>query len=91
MGGRLDHSLKVFSVCIKFHNLDVDHGDHRIILLQKGKMARAILLPVQQDKVSLKPKSLKSKVRSSLRDKLCDTLQEQGYARLPLTARGLDT
>ena len=76
MSPRLAHSLKVASVCIKLHNLGIDNGDYKILPLLKDRKARDDLLPVQQDKVAVKPKNLKSKVKSILRDKLGAMLKE---------------
>ena len=76
MSPRLAHSLKVASVYIKLHNLGIDNGDYKILPLLKDRKARDDLLPVQQDKVAVKPKNLKSKVKSILRDKLGAMLKE---------------
>ncbi len=83
MGSTLAHNTKVVTVCMKLHNLGVDNGLHRIVPLQRDITSHESLLPVQQDMVSERPKHLKNKVTSLLRDDLCDILKSQGYARPP--------
>jgi hypothetical protein len=78
--GKLKHTTKVVSVCIKLHNLGVDNGVYTVIPITRDMRIHESLLPVQQDVVSLKPKHLKSRVKSSLRDTLCDVLKAQGFA-----------
>ena len=78
---RLKHTTKVISVCIKIHNLGVDNGVYRVAPMARDLRAHASMLPVRQDVVSLKPKHLKSRVKSTLRDEICDVLKAQGFAR----------
>jgi hypothetical protein len=79
--GRLKHTTKVVSVCIKLHNLGVDNGVYRVMPITRDLRVHESLLPVQQDAVSLKPKHLKSRIKSTLRDTLCGVLKGQGFVR----------
>ena len=79
--GTLKHITKVVAVCIKLHNLGIDKGLYRIMPMGRDVRLHESLLPVQQHMVSLKPKHLKNRVKSTLRDELCDVLKTQGSAR----------
>jgi hypothetical protein len=71
----------VVNVCMKLHNLGVDNGHHRIAALDRDFRIHDDLMPIQQHMVSRKPKYLKNKVISLLRDRLCNVLQAQGHTR----------
>ncbi len=78
---RLKHTTKVISVCIKIHNIGVDNGVYKVAPMARDLRAHASMMHVRQDDVSLKPKHLKSRVMSTLRDEICDVLKAQGFAR----------
>ena len=71
----LAHSTMVVNVCMKLHNMGVDDGYHRITALDRDYRMHDDLMPIQQHMVSRKPKYLKNKVNSTLRDRICNLLQ----------------
>jgi hypothetical protein len=74
-------TTKVVSECIKLHNLGVDNDVYMAMLITRDLRVRESLLHAQPDVVSLKPKYLKSRMKSSIRDTLCNVLKAQGFAR----------
>ena len=81
MSSTMAHSTMVVNVCIKLHNLGVDNGHYRIAALDRDFRIHDDLMPIQQHVVSKKPKYLKNKVDSTLRDGICDVLKAQGHTR----------
>ena len=71
----------VVNVCMKLHNLGVDNGHYRIIALYRDFRIHDDLMPIQQDQVARKPKYLKNRATSTLRDQVCDVLKTQGHTR----------
>ena len=86
MSSTLAHSTMVVNVCMKLHNLGVDNGHYRIAAMDSDFRMHDDLMPIQQHMVSIKPKYLKNKVKTILRDRICDVLQSQGHTR-PIASR----
>ena len=67
---------------MQLQNLGVDNDHHSIApALARDFRLHTDLMPIQQHMVSRKPKYLKNKVNSTLRDRLCNLLQAQGQTR----------
>ena len=87
MSSTLPHNIKVCQVCMKLHNLGVDNMVTRVKPHPRDFKDHDSLLVVAQTQVSdPQPDHLKSRVKSALRDSLCDVVKEGDGVR-PLANR----
>jgi hypothetical protein len=90
MSSTLPHNIKVCQVCMKLHNLGVENSVTRVKPHARDFKNHDSILVVAQTKVSdPQPAHLKSRVKSALRDRLCEIVKEGGGSAPPRTgARG---
>jgi hypothetical protein len=79
MSSTLPHNNKVCQVCMKLHNSGVDNAVTRVKPHPRDFKNHDSILDVAQTKVSdPQPKHLKSRVKSTVRDRVCDIVKEGG-------------
>ena len=87
MSNTLPHSIMVVQVCIKLHNLGVEHSITRVKPHARDFKGHDNILVVAQSKVAdPAPRHLKSKATSTLRDRLCEIVKSGGGVR-PATSK----
>ncbi len=93
MSSSLPHNIKVTQVCTKLHNLGVDNSITRVKPHARDFRDHDTILVVTQNKVAdPQPDHLKSRVKSTLRDRLCDVVREGGVCgpqRIEAKGQGL--
>ena len=78
----LPHSIMDVQVCIKLHNLGVENSITRVKPHARDFKGHDNILVVAQSKVSNPaPRYFNSKVKSTLRDRLCDNVKDGGEVR----------
>ncbi len=79
MSSTLPHSIMVVQVCIKLHDLGVDNSITRVKPHDMDFKGHDIILVVAQSTVvDPAPRHLKSKAKSTIRDRLCDIVKDGG-------------
>jgi hypothetical protein len=82
MSSTLPHNIKVTQVCMKLHNLGVENSITRVKPHARDFKNHDTILVVAQSNVSdSQPPHLKSRVKSALRDRLCDVVKDGGGVR----------
>ncbi len=77
MSSNLPHNIKLCQVCMKLHYLGVDKSVTRVKPHPRDFKDHDSILVVAQTKVSdPQPDYLKYRVKSTLRDRLCDVVKE---------------
>jgi hypothetical protein len=85
MSSTLPDNIEVCQVCMKLHYLGVDNSVTRVKPHPRDFRNHDTILVATQSKVfDPQPEHLKSKVKSTLRDRLCDVVKEGGGVR-PVT------
>ena len=82
MSSTLPHNIKVTQVCMKLHNLGVENSVTRVKPHARDYFGHDSILVVAQSKVvDPQPDHLKSRVKSTLRDRLCEIVKGGGGVR----------
>jgi hypothetical protein len=82
MSSSLEHNIKVTQVCMKLHNLGVDNSITRVKPHTRDFKDHDTIMVVTQSKVSdPQPDHLKSRIKSTLRDRICEVVKKAGGVR----------
>jgi len=82
MSSTLHHSIKIVCVCMKLHNIGVENSVTRVKPHPRDyKMHDRLLVVPQHIVADNAPRDLKSKIKSTLRDRLSEIVKEGGGVR----------
>jgi hypothetical protein len=86
MSSTLPYSIKVVSVCVKLYNIWVERSVTRVKPNARDFMMHDRLLVVPQYHVADNaPRDLKSKSKTTLRGRLCETVKGGGWSEARFT------